>query len=225
MRRIIIVLFLALFSQSLFSQNLVSLDPSKSLEIRAGDVILLPLYCYTCEILESETGSPFSHSGVVLEDESGDLVVAEALGDTHWVPLAEFLGRTEKEKMAGLYRPKEFHFLWARDPEGFSKFKINLRRIFRTKYLGLGFDKKYLWDNYDSEGKELLYCSEFVSKFLNEFLTLEVEPAPMSFLKHWDYWVRYYGGVNEVPQGKLGNSPAYFSRSELFFFVRYLGNK
>ena len=122
MRRIIIVLFLALYSQSLFSQNLVSLDPSKSLEIRAGDVILLPLYCYTCEILESETGSPFSHSGVVLEDESGDLVVAEALGDTHWVPLAEFLGRTEKEKMAGLYRPKEFHFLWARDPEGFSKF-------------------------------------------------------------------------------------------------------
>lgn len=58
-------------------------------------------------------------------------------------------------------------------------------------YLGIAYDKDYLWDN------NRLYCSELVSKLL------DLEPRPMRF--DGSYWKGR--DPSDLPNGKLGSSP------------------
>jgi hypothetical protein len=76
----------------------------------------------------------------------------------------------------------------------------------------------FLWNNVDEKGNELLYCSEFVSKFLDRFLNLPTIPYPLSFKKNFQYWNGYFKG--KIPEGELGNSPAFFSTDERFEFLK-----
>jgi hypothetical protein len=39
---------------------------SRELPWRSGDTLLIALNCYSCRYNESESGAPFSHSGVLL---------------------------------------------------------------------------------------------------------------------------------------------------------------
>jgi hypothetical protein len=212
--KILIILTLTLLSFCLVAKD----NSGIILEYRTGDVILVPLYCASCRVIEDENQSRFSHSGVVIRNETGEIFVAEALGKVKLTKLSEFLSRVRPGQMAFLYRPIEFDVLLNYRPGEFKSIEAKMRRVFVRDYEGLGFDEKFSWTNRDSKGRELLYCSEFVAKFLNRFLRHDFMPRPMSFDRNYDFWTRYFGG--QPPQGELGNSPGDFERSPFLNEVR-----
>ena len=97
------------------------------------------------------------------------------------------------------------------DHEEFAGAVAKMEQFFDENMRGRGFDSQYLWDNYDEDGRELLYCSEMVQKTLNAALVQPLATVQMDFTKDWDYWSTYFHG--RVPQGAQGNSPASLSRS------------
>jgi hypothetical protein len=181
---------------------------------RAGDIILVPLNCYVCNAIESETGTPYSHAVVVANtvESSKERFVFEAWGTTRQTPFTDILKRKQKNQPLFLLRPKNFRTGRAPDDSELSLY-------FENNFAGLAFDDEYLWDNADAEQKEKLYCTEFVIKFINAFIKKSVQPQPMDFSKNAEFWKKYYGQFSmSPPSGKSGASPAtlYFSRE----FVR-----
>ena len=63
----------------------------KAFELQSGDIILISFNCYECRVIESETNSPFSHSGVVVKNEKGELMVAQSLTTVRLSSLQDFL--------------------------------------------------------------------------------------------------------------------------------------
>lgn len=181
---------------------LILLSPTlKALELKTGDVILLPLRCYLCSLIESETNSPYSHSGVVYRNEAGELFFWQSLKNVHQLPLAEILKFKDPKREALVLRPKK---LLATSEE------MNL--VFINEFVGAKFDYQDRWDNRDEQGRELYYCSEFVAKFLNRFLPHPIEGKAMSFKKNYSLWEKVYeGGI--VPDGEYGISPQGLSDS------------
>jgi len=213
-------IYLALIALTL-SFNLTAFEDSGIiLEYRTGDIILVPLYCGSCTVIEDENQSRFSHSGVVIKNEAGEVYVAEALGKVKLTKLTDFLARVRPGRTAYLYRTMELEVLQDYRVNQFASIERKMRSVFAKDFQGLGFDAYYLWDNHDSNGKELLYCSEFVAKFLNRFLEQDFDPRPMTFDRNIDFWRRYFGGM--PPQGELGNSPGDFERSMLVREIRVI---
>lgn len=194
------------FSTSVFALSLT--------ELQAGDVLTLSLNCYECRMIESETESAFSHSGVVIIDEQGRTRIAQSLGRLDHFSFIDFTKYITPGTKVSVYRPREFKNL-----NSATKIKLekNMLDLFNEKFKNAPFDSKYLWNNFNSNGVELLYCSEFIAKFLDHFLSKSTVPFPISYKKHYDYWLTYFKGV--VPDGELGNSPASFSRDIRFEFV------
>lgn len=182
--------------------------------LEAGDVVLLSLKCYECRVIESETNSLFSHSGVVITDESGQKRIAQSLGKLDHFSLKDFTKNITPGTFVHVYRPKEFLNLSKTERLNLEKTLLDL---FNSKFKNAPFDSLYLWNNFNSQGIEILYCSEFIAKFLDHVLSLKTIPSPISYKKHIDYWTNYFKGV--VPEGELGNSPAAFSRDPRFEFI------
>jgi hypothetical protein len=177
--------------------------------LRSGDLILISLNCRSCPKIESETGSPYSHSGLLIQ-ENNQWVVLEALGTVKKTPLAKFKKYVRPGTKPHHYRLKEWK---QKDPDRNQK----LLDRFQEDYEGKPFDGLYLWNNFDNDGNELLYCSEMITKLLNEFLNTKVPTEPMDFTENWDYWERVYNG--NVPQGEPGNSPSTFAEPFLSDFL------
>jgi hypothetical protein len=89
--------------------------------------------------------------------------------------------------------------------------------IFTREFLGLPFDSRFSWNNFDEHGRELLYCSELVAKFLDHFLTTSSEVFPLTYEKNHDFWFRYFQG--KIPEGEIGNSPAALSKDNRFHLI------
>lgn len=195
------------FSFFIFKQAL-------ALELQNGDVLLISFNCYECRVIESETNSKFSHSGVVIKNENGDLRIGQSLGFVALYPLDQFLKNRTPGTSVSVYRPKEF---LKKSPAEMSYLESNMITVFNSAFKGLPFDEKYLWNNYDAKGRELLYCSEFIAKFLDHFLSRATVPYPLTYKKNEAYWLNYFKG--NIPEGVLGNSPASFSHDERFTFV------
>lgn len=183
-------------------------------DLQTGDVVLLSLNCYECRVIESETESLFSHSGVVIVDEEGNTKIAQSLGSLDHFTYAAFTKNMTPGTFVHVYRPREFKNLSASALELLEK---NMLDVFNEKFRFAPFDSKYLWNNYSTSGVELLYCSEFIAKFLDHFLNTKTTTFPISYKKHYDYWTKYFKGP--VPVGELGNSPASFSRDNRFEFI------
>ncbi|MBY0415357.1 MAG: hypothetical protein K2Q18_14390 [Bdellovibrionales bacterium] len=184
-------------------------------DLKSGDVLLISLNCYECRMIESETNSLFSHSGVVVIDEKGQTRVAQSLGRLAHFSFAEFTKNLTPGSNVHVYRPIELKKL---SSEKRSQLEKAMLDIFNEKFKDAPFDSKYLWSNFHSSGVEYLYCSEFIAKFLDHFLSKKTIPTPISYKKHYDYWKMYFRG-QPVPDGELGNSPAAFSRDDRFEFV------
>lgn len=173
-------------------------------DLRTGDILLVPLNCYLCTLIEREENSPFSHSGVYLSNGT----VLESLHGTSATELQTFLARAEGPVLA--LRPREFA-AHAEDSDRSQEFTRELQNLFEQRFAGLQFDPEMLWDNLDSNDREKLYCSEFVAKFLNQVLKKPFSPKPMHFDRpHWDTYFR-----TGAPRGLPGMSPADFERSSL----------
>lgn len=198
----------------IFLINVNSLWALTLKDLRAGDVVLLSLNCYECRMIESETESLFSHSGVVIIDEAGNTKIAQSIGRVAMDTFADFTKNKTPGTFVHVYRPRELKSLTGIH---YDKLTSSMRDIFNSHFKGAPFDSKYVWNNFNSQGVELLYCSEFIAKFLDFFLSEKTKIAPISYSKHYDYWLKYFHG--NVPLNELGNSPASFSRDSRFEFV------
>lgn len=183
-------------------------------DLKAGDVVLLSLNCYECRMIESETESLFSHSGVVIVDETGRTRIAQSLGRLDHFSFGDFTKNITPGTKVHVYRPREFKTLSSEKRVLMQKVMLD---IFNEKFKNAPFDSKYIWNNFNAAGVEYLYCSEFIAKFLDHFLSKKTITLPISYKKHYDYWSKYFKG--SVPDGELGNSPAAFSRDDRFEFV------
>ncbi len=198
-------------------------DDDKILELRPGDIILLSLNCSICPLIENETDSPYSHSGIVVQKDMGAVVVAQALGrGVQHVTLDQFLAGLRSGGVAHIYRARALDQLYHENPQGFHKFEDELWHNYTTQFMGSSFDPFFLWDNRDAQGKEKFYCSEFVAKLLNRSLERnhQIKPVAMDFSRNLSTWQRLFHGV--VPQGKPGLAPADFTRNDLLYFVNSL---
>ncbi len=202
---------LILFIAALVSTNVFALTVS---DLRSGDVILLSLNCIECRVIESETNSLFSHSGVIVFDQDQKMKVAQSIGNVALFSYADFTRNITPGTFVHVYRPREFKSLSLTKKAMLEKSMLD---VFNEKYRGAPFDSKYIWNNFNAQGVELLYCSEFIAKFLDNFLTQKTSISVISYNKHYDYWTRYFKG--NVPENELGNSPASFSRDNRFEFI------
>ena len=203
--RLLIYAFMAYFSTTLNAY--ASYHP--------GDIILLPIECYACKAIEKETGSPYAHSGLVIEDQ-GELVVLEAWSKVEKTSLSDFMDRAKFGVSPLLIRSKELERRFP-DPEDLDTLNQILLSSFNDNFEGLKYDDEYLWNNKDENGQELLYCSEMITKLLNGILKNKMPTYTMTYTKARDFWVKYFKGP--PPAGKPGNNPGSFLRSELFFIV------
>lgn len=80
-------------------------------DLKAGDVVLLSLNCYECRMIESETESLFSHSGVVIVDETGRTRIAQSLGRLDHFSFGDFTKNITPGTKVHVYRPREFKTL------------------------------------------------------------------------------------------------------------------
>lgn len=182
-----------------------------SVKLQVGDVLLQPLKCWACSLIEAEEETIYSHIGVVLQTEP-EVMVAEAFGKVRLVPIAEFDTKTEpgQELMVLRFRNEK---LW----DVFQNETDRLNQIFKEDFEGLKYDHDFRWNNLDENDEEKLYCSELVSKLIRAFVGLETPIKRMHFEKNREHWKTYFRG--NIPDGQWGNSPGDFERSELFFQV------
>jgi hypothetical protein len=186
-----------------------------ALELQSGDFILISFNCYECRVIEAETNSLFSHSGVVIKGAKNEIFVAQSLTTVHLSSLQDFLKNKTPGTKASVFRSFELeNRLNSQEKEQ------NMRDVFAQKFLGLPFDSKYLWNNFDDQGRELLYCSEFVAKFLDYFLSTPSILFPLSYSKNYSYWFKYFDG--QIPEGEIGNSPASLAKDSRFHLVGIL---
>lgn len=183
---------------------------SWSVDLQTGDVILQPLKCNLCSMIESETQSIYSHIGIVIETTPKKIMVAEAYtGKVRIVSLPEYLSKTEMGQFVQVRRLKEMQNLDTNKKEIFNKLLISL---FIQKFL----NKPY--DHFFSMDEEKYYCSELVLKLLNPFLRNKIKTKPMSFYKNERFWENYFH--HNVPNGLPGISPANFEKSKLFETIK-----
>ena len=187
---------------------------ANAFDLQNGDVLLISFNCYECRVIESETNSTFSHSGVIIKNETHEVRVGQSLGMVALYPLDQFLKNKTPGSSVSVYRPKEYIGL---DKLNMHSLEERMLAVFNSVYKGAPFDDKYLWNNFDDKARELLYCSEFIAKFLDHFLGSPTVPYPLTYKKNEAYWLQYFHGV--IPEGELGNSPASFSHDDRFVFV------
>jgi hypothetical protein len=181
--------------------------------LQLGDVLLQPLDCWACSLIEAEEETIYSHIGIVVSEKP--LLVAEAFGTVRVVGLNEFNQKTQKDQQIKVLRLKESIALaqLANKAEEF----FGLYSFF---FDGKKYDHYFLWNNFDQNGEEKFYCSELVTKLLEVTLGVSVPLKRMHFNKNADLWFQYFKG--QVPAGEWGNSPADFERSSLFETVGVL---
>jgi hypothetical protein len=187
-------------------------------QLKVGDILLISLPCYSCRLIELETAVPYSHSGIVMKDSSGKLLVAQSLKKVELMSLKSFLEMKKKNSLVGHYRFRGFIGLGKRQ-----LLKLNrlMSQRFYDHFNGLEFDPEYRWDNRDKWGREKLYCSEFIQKWMKPFWGEALAPKPMDFSDYEDIWRRLYRD-SLVPQGELGNSPADVVYGESFIKLGFL---
>ncbi len=175
------------------------LGASRASELRPGDVLLQPRLCYLCRLIERQEGSPYAHMAVVVRG-GEDPLVAESLGEVRVLPLGDFLAQSDPARHVLIRRPVE---------EGPFPLEDAIQPL-----LGAPYDDVFLWDNYSPDGREALYCSEMVTKLMNPFLREKIPTKTMRYVHDRELWERYFGGL--PPDGRPGNSPGDFERSQLF---------
>jgi len=192
----------------------LSMTSTYSHDFQAGDIIFTTYRpCRVCQVIEDESGSAYSHLGIIVESNESQILVADSLGTVKTTEVSEFI---DKAAYATLYRIK---------PEALNiskeSFDFALLDSFKNSFEGLKYDRYFLWDNYDENGNELVYCSEFVAKLINPFLTKPVPTKKMNYKKNYDFWVKYFREV-PIPQDKPGINPGYLSKQKQLQFIKVL---
>lgn len=176
--------------------------------LKSGDVILQPLKCWSCNLIEQQEKSKFSHIGVVIE-RNNKLFVAEAYGKVRLVSVEEFLEKTHPEKDSVVLELTHDH--------------VSKEDLLKTvnSYVGLPYDREFRWNNFILD-QEAIYCSELVYKVFKSLVKFKnLAPKRMTFDKNPELWDRYFRG--NTPRGELGISPEDFNQTSDFVRVEIEG--
>jgi hypothetical protein len=185
-----------------FLLGLLLVGPVWGMELLPGDILLQPLNCWVCNLIEGQEKSPYSHMGIIIKSTPKEIIVAEALGEVRAVSLEKFKSRTQKGERIMVRRHVNKR-LWHR-----------LEFLFYNLFEGTPYDAKFSWKN------DALYCSELVYKLMH-FMTPNLPaPKPMEFTYQREFWDRYFDGM--IPDGEPGNSPADFERSHYYTTIGFL---
>ena len=179
-----------------------------SVDLKVGDVLLQPLDCWSCDLIEDEEQSIYSHMGIVVSVEP--VMVADSRRKVEVQTLKEFDSITQKGQALRVLRFRNEKIL-----AHFEENSEEFLRLFMSEFDGLPYDHDFLCNNLTENGSEKLYCSEMVAKLLQKFLGIQPPMKRMHFSRNYDRWLQYFRG--NVPVGKWGNSPADFERSDLFY--------
>jgi hypothetical protein len=182
---------------------------AQATSLRVGDVLLQPLDCWACSLIEAEERTIYSHMGVVIQT-TPQVMVAEAYGRVRQVDLEEFDRKTQRGQKLMVLRFRNNKL--SRD---FMDSEERLRELFVQEFLGAKYDGDFLWHNMDERGVEKHYCSELVSKLFKAFMGLETPIKRMHFNQNREQWMVYFKG--NIPDNQWGNSPGDFERSEMFY--------
>lgn len=182
---------------------LVFLSQSTWADFRVGDIILQPRRCYVCSLIEAQEQSSFSHMSLVVKVDAQKILVADSLTQVRVQSLEAFLSEGDPTRGHKVFRFKE-------------KLEGNLRESVEP-LLGAEFDGAFLWDNLGRDGREALYCSEFVTKAVNNHLKSKFPTKRMDYSVNREIWDRLFGG--SAPHGLPGNSPGDFEKSKLLKLV------
>lgn len=196
------------------------LSPELISQLKTGDIILQPLQCAPCSLIEGETQSIYSHVGVIIVNQGNDPVVSDQVNVleatspfSKLTPLNEFLSHSERGQNVQIKRLTEWKHLSARQYQ-----KINHKILSSlSRWIHVPYDHAYRLERDGHSETDSLYCSELVMKLLNPFLSQPITPTPMHFTYHREEWEKYFArfGVM-IPDGKLGLSPGDLDRSQLF---------
>lgn len=179
-------------------------------ELMVGDILLQPLDCWSCELIEDEEQTIYSHMGIVVS--LNPVMVADSRRKVEMKTLEEFNSITQKNQKLKVLRFQNHKIV-----QEFEAHSEKFLTLFRSEFNGLSYDHDFRWNNFSEDGQQKLYCSEMVAKLLQAFLGLDPIGKKMHFSRNPEAWERYFKG--NVPRGQWGNSPADFERSDYFYAV------
>jgi len=185
-------------------------------ELRSGDLLLQPIDCNICKVIQKEENSPYAHVGIFVPDAEGNPIVLEAVNDgVHATKLADFMSRTSKTIKVKVIRSKTA--LLCGNEQQCQK---NLLSTFNTQFKGLAYNDDFLWDAHDLQGRPKLYCSQLVYQLLNPFLTSKFSTKKMHYKVSRKKWVEYFH--HQPPDGLPGLSPGDIDRNPGFKSLGFL---
>lgn len=182
-----------------------------AVELRVGDVLLQPLKCWACSLIEAEEETIYSHIGVVLAV-APEVIVAESFGKVRKLTLVEFNAKTEPDQKLSVLRFRNDDL--STDIQNSAD---TFMKIFQEDFEGAKYDHDFLWNNLDEVGQEKYYCSELVSKLFQALVGVETPRKRMHFQANREQWMTFFKG--NIPDNQWGNSPGDFERSDLFYQV------
>ncbi len=181
---------------------ILPLKLSFAVELATGDILLQPLDCWSCTLIEQQESSEFSHMGMVIR-QGEELFVLEAYGQVQLTRLQHFQKRTASKSRIKVMRLKNYN----------SQSELSLIAQAK-KFIGHPYDAMFLWDNY-IKGKEAFYCSELIYKLLKSFYHFEdLTTKPMLFDVNAHLWDLYFS--SKTPRYQYGLSPEDFHLSRDF---------
>lgn len=179
-------------------------------ELKVGDILLQPLDCWSCSLIEAEEETIYSHIGIVIS--TNPVLVADSRRKVETQSLEKFDSITQAGQ-----RIRVLRFQNDKIVDELAKDSAKFYELFQTEFLDLPYDHQFLWNNFHESGNQKLYCSEMVAKLFQAFLGIDPIVKRMHFRRNREQWERYFQG--NVPDGEWGNSPADFERSHLFYVV------
>lgn len=182
-----------------------------AVELKVGDILLQPRDCWSCYLIEAQENSIYSHMGIVMET-TPEIKVMDSLGKVKMQTLEEFNRGTSKTRPIAIYRFRNSDIVGILESQ-----KVDFNNYYYDIFDGLLYDHDFLWNNLDENGFEKMYCSEVVTKLLEGFIGIELPRKKMKFDKNRDEWIKYFRKL--PPDGKWGNAPADFEKSDLFYEV------
>lgn len=192
-----------------------SAEEIKLSQLKTGDLLLQPLNCWLCNLIEAETNSNYSHIGVVAKLTSDEeLVVLEAWGSVVATTISKYLAKTQKNEKIEVLRP-----ILSFDSQ-------LLISDFKNHFENLKYDSHFLWNNFDEDNNEMIYCSELVAKLFN-LQNFNIQTATMYYSANPQYWDRYFQGTHsmDTPRGEQGVSPVAFKYMKQFKSLGFLADE
>lgn len=200
-------------TMGLFCQESYHLLPFNTENFQFGDMILQPMEGKMASLIEDEENSFFSHVGIILKIENGQVWIAEAYTSSgvSLIPLRKFMDKNDPLRPAVVIRHIASSKIMSHQEE--------ILERFIKEYQGKNYNYKFNWDEKDS-----LYCSQMITLLLNPYLNEKekIKTKSMTFSKNWEEWKNVL--KQDPPTGKRGNSPGDFDHDRNFIKMGCLGN-